>query len=194
MCMNTKEILWSWEASNTHFPLLSNLSRISLTGFLTIKTRKGRSLAGASCGGSIGIRRAVWVVMIHSVLNRHLLVGWNTMQISMHDKLMGLLGQCWLSTLIFLLLLFFLSVSRRISFSKKQSDQDYWRTDSHTSLGKAGQISLKKSQVLKPPHHLSSPTEGWQSYQALNKTECEIRRANVLHTSHVKTNLYIQTL
>lgn len=95
--------------------------------------------------------------------------------------------------------IFFLRVSRLISFSKKQSDQDEWRTvkstpDSHTALGKAGQISLKKSQVFKPPHHLSSPTEGWQSYQALNKTECEIRRAKVLHTSHVKTNLYIQTL
>lgn len=82
-----------------HFPLLSNPSRISLTGFLTTKTRKGRSLAGVSCGGSFGIRRAVWGAMVHSVLNKHLLAGWNTMQVPMHDKLMRLLGQCWLSTL-----------------------------------------------------------------------------------------------
>ena len=104
MCMNTKEILQSWEVSNTHCPLLSNPCRISLVGLLTTKTQKGWSLAGARCGSSVSVHRAMSVVMSKGcdLLCAQIDAfrqGRNIMQVSMHDKLMGLIGQCCLIAL-----------------------------------------------------------------------------------------------
>lgn len=96
--MNTKETPQSWGISNTHCPLLS--LRVSHTGFLTTKTQKGWSLAGASCGSSISIHGAMSVVMSKGCDSLCAQIdtfrwGRNIMQVSIHDKLMGLLGQCW---------------------------------------------------------------------------------------------------
>lgn len=205
MCMNIKEILQSWEVSNTHCPLLSNLCRISLTGFLTTKTQKGWSLAGASCGSSISVHGAMSVVVSEgcdSVCAQIDTFRWgrNIMQVSMHEKLMGLLGQCWL---IALSNIFFwgcqdrsLSPGRnQIWTTEEQSGAPWILIPLQVKLDKFPSKNTKFWSIRTHPVTSPPPQKAGKAIKhLLNKTECEIRRAKVLHTSHVKTNLYIHTL
>lgn len=189
---------------NTHFPLLSNLCRISLSVFLTTKTQKGWSLTGANWGSSVSTHGAMSVVVSEGCDSLCAQMGafglgGNITHVSTRNKPMGLLDQCWLIALSNMFFsegfktdLFLLAEARSGLLKNSWEHPGF----SYRSVQSCANLPRKASSLKRrnPPHHLSSPTKGWQSYQALEKTECEIRGAEVLHTSHIKTNLYIHTL
>lgn len=161
-----------FERFPTLIALFSQTLRVSHACFLTTKAQKGWSLAGASCGSSVSIHGAMSVVLSEGCDSLCAQIdtfrwGRNIMQVSMHDKPMGLPGQGWLIALSSIL--FFwrfqdwsLSPGRnQIRTTEEQSGAPWVLIPLCIKLGK---FPSKIHQVLKwknPLHHPSSPTKGW---------------------------------